>query len=109
MRWQGRRESENVEDRRGMGGGFGGFGGGYPGGGMRFPIGRGGGLVDARSRQGMRRSPSLTPCRNVCVQRQKTLTIINKPTLAAAMLATKTAPAAMSLASLTSGAVSGCK
>lgn len=45
MRWQGRRESENVEDRRGMGGGgLGGFGGGYPGGGMRFPIGRGGGI-----------------------------------------------------------------
>jgi hypothetical protein len=45
MRWQGRRESENVEDRRGAGGGLGGFGGGYPGGGgMRFPIGRGGGL-----------------------------------------------------------------
>ncbi len=44
MRWQGRRESENVEDRRGTGGGFGGFGGGYSGSGMRFPIGRGGGL-----------------------------------------------------------------
>jgi predicted metalloprotease len=45
MRWQGRRESENVEDRRGMdGGGFGGLGGGLPGGGMRFPIGRGGGI-----------------------------------------------------------------
>jgi len=43
MRWQGRRESENVEDRRGMGGGL---GGGYSGGGgMRFPIGGGrGGL-----------------------------------------------------------------
>src|SRR5580765_3110606 len=47
MRWQGRRESENVEDRRGEGGGggVGGFGGGLPGGGgMRFPIGRGGGI-----------------------------------------------------------------
>jgi predicted metalloprotease len=47
MRWQGRRESENVEDRRGegSGGGFGGIGGGLPGGGgMRFPIGRGGGV-----------------------------------------------------------------
>ena len=44
MRWQGRRESDNVEDRRGMGGGFGGFGGGSPGGGLRFPIGRGGGI-----------------------------------------------------------------
>ncbi len=40
MLWQGRRESENVEDRRGMDGG-GGFGG-YPGGGMGIPIGRGG-------------------------------------------------------------------
>ncbi len=43
MRWQGRRESGNVEDRRGAGGGFGGFGGG----GFRVPIGggrRGGGL-----------------------------------------------------------------
>jgi len=39
MRWQGGRESENVEDRRGQGGG--GFGGGgLPGGGIR--IGRGG-------------------------------------------------------------------
>src|SRR5262245_21450003 len=42
MRWQGRRESGNVEDRRGSGGGFGGFGGGSPGGGgLRFPIGGG--------------------------------------------------------------------
>ncbi|MCG5243094.1 KPN_02809 family neutral zinc metallopeptidase [Azospirillum doebereinerae] len=42
MRWQGGRESENVEDRRGQGGlgGGGGFGGGLPGGGIR--IGRGG-------------------------------------------------------------------
>ena len=46
MRWQGRRESGNVEDRRGTGGGFGGFGGGSPGGGgMRFPIGRGRGGI----------------------------------------------------------------
>ena len=46
MRWQGRRESENVEDRRGTGGGFGGFGGGsLGGGGLRFPVGGGrGGL-----------------------------------------------------------------
>jgi len=43
MLWQGRRESENVEDRRGLGG-SGGVGGGYPGGGIRFPIGRGGGI-----------------------------------------------------------------
>jgi predicted metalloprotease len=45
MLWQGRRESENVEDRRGIDGGgqgdSGGFGG-YPGGGMRIPVGRGG-------------------------------------------------------------------
>jgi hypothetical protein len=45
MRWQGRRESENVEDRRGTDGGgmgdSGGFGG-YSGGGMRIPVGRGG-------------------------------------------------------------------
>ncbi|GGD07881.1 KPN_02809 family neutral zinc metallopeptidase [Aureimonas glaciei] len=39
MRWTGRRQSDNIEDRRGGGGGFG-------GGGMRTPIraGRGGGL-----------------------------------------------------------------
>jgi predicted metalloprotease len=42
MRWRGRRESSNVEDRRGAGGGFrGGFGGG--GSPIRIPIGRGGG------------------------------------------------------------------
>ena len=45
MRWRGQRESENVEDRRGQGGGFG-FP--FPGGGMRFPSGgsggRGGGI-----------------------------------------------------------------
>lgn len=41
MRWRGRRESGNVEDRRGGGGDFGGgFGGGSP---FRIPIGRGGG------------------------------------------------------------------
>ncbi len=41
MRWRGQRESENVEDRRGQGGGF-----GFPfpgGGGMRFPGGSSGG------------------------------------------------------------------
>jgi predicted metalloprotease len=42
MRWQGRRESDNVEARRGMGGGIGGGFGGYPGGGFRVPVGRGG-------------------------------------------------------------------
>ena len=46
MRWRGERESENVEDRRGEGGG--GFGFPMPGGGgMRFPGGggaRGGGI-----------------------------------------------------------------
>lgn len=44
MRWRGERESENVEDRRGEGGGFG-FP--FPGGGMRFPSGgsgQGGGI-----------------------------------------------------------------
>ncbi len=45
MRWRGQRESENVEDRRGEGGGFG-FP--FPGGGVRFPSGgsggRGGGI-----------------------------------------------------------------
>ena len=44
MRWRGQRESENVEDRRGEGGGFG-FP--FPGGGSRFPSsggGRGGGI-----------------------------------------------------------------
>ena len=39
MRWRGQRESQNVEDRRGQGGG--GFP--FPGGGMRFPSGGGGG------------------------------------------------------------------
>ena len=39
MRWRGQRESQNVEDRRGQGGG--GFP--FPGGGMRFPSGCGGG------------------------------------------------------------------
>ena len=38
MRWQGRRQSENIEDRRGGGGGFGGRGGG-----MRIPVRAGGG------------------------------------------------------------------
>src|SRR3990172_8867652 len=44
MRWRGQRESENVEDRRGEGGGFG-FP--FPRGGARFPSsggGRGGGI-----------------------------------------------------------------
>jgi len=43
MLWKGRRQSDNVEDRRGGGGGAGGGGGpfGGPGGGMRIPIGRG--------------------------------------------------------------------
>ena len=46
MRWKGRRQSSNIEDRRGAGGGF----GRIPRGGIRFPagrtvrIGRGGGL-----------------------------------------------------------------
>ncbi len=34
MEWQGRRESGNIEDRRGMGGGTGGLGGGFRGGGF---------------------------------------------------------------------------
>ncbi|MCV5978689.1 neutral zinc metallopeptidase, partial [Escherichia coli] len=39
MRWQGRRESDNVEDRRGQSGSpFGGGGGG----GFRLPRGKGG-------------------------------------------------------------------
>jgi uncharacterized protein len=45
MRWRGQRESENVEDRRDEGGGFG-FP--FPGGGVRFPSGgegRGGGGI----------------------------------------------------------------
>jgi len=43
MRWKGRRESDNIEDRRSSGGGIfpGGFGRG--GGQMRLPVGRGGG------------------------------------------------------------------
>jgi predicted metalloprotease len=43
MLWKGRRQSDNIEDRRGEGGGF---GGGNPfgqGGGFRIPIGRGAG------------------------------------------------------------------
>lgn len=52
MLWKGRRQSDNIEDRRSDGGGFpGGFGGdgGGPGqgGGFRIPIGRtagGGGI-----------------------------------------------------------------
>ncbi len=50
MRWQGRRESENVEDRRDDDGGYdggGGFGLPFPGGGgggFQIPMGQGGGL-----------------------------------------------------------------
>ena len=49
MRWQGRRESENVEDRRDDGGGYdggGGFGLPFPdsGGGLPIPTGQGGGI-----------------------------------------------------------------
>ncbi len=50
MRWQGRRESENVEDRREEGGGYddgggGGFGSPFPGGGgFQIPMGQGGGV-----------------------------------------------------------------
>ncbi|RLM13630.1 hypothetical protein BIY27_10205 [Gibbsiella quercinecans] len=40
MRWQGRRESDNVEDRRGQSSGIGGGGGG-----LRVPVGGKGGLV----------------------------------------------------------------
>ena len=40
MEWRGRRESNNIEDRRGSGGGFGGGGGG-----MRIPIRAGGGGI----------------------------------------------------------------
>ena len=42
MRWQGRRQSSNIEDRRGDAG-AGGFGGASPRIGMRMPGGRGGG------------------------------------------------------------------
>ncbi|MEJ1160406.1 KPN_02809 family neutral zinc metallopeptidase [Prosthecomicrobium sp. N25] len=48
MRWEGREESSNVEDRRGEGGGFdtgGGFGGGLGGGGLGMPINLGGGGI----------------------------------------------------------------
>ena len=48
MRWKGRRQSSNVEDRRNDGGGLGRSGGGFGrGGGMRIPVGRsvgGGGI-----------------------------------------------------------------
>lgn len=49
MRWRGRRQSSNIEDRRGAGGGFGrgGFGGGL--GGFRIPMGRGRGRVGRRA------------------------------------------------------------
>ena len=47
MQWKGRRQSTNIEDRRGEGGLGGGMGGGFggpgPGGGMRIPIRAGGG------------------------------------------------------------------
>jgi predicted metalloprotease len=44
MRWRGRRQSENVEDTRGQGGGFGrGMPGGLGGRQVRLPMGRGGG------------------------------------------------------------------
>ena len=53
MRWQGRRESENVEDRRDEGGAYedgGGGGSGFPfpgggGGGFQIPMGQGGGGI----------------------------------------------------------------
>ncbi len=45
MRWQGRRQSDNVEDQRGDSGGIGGGqGGGFGGGGPGFRVVRGGGL-----------------------------------------------------------------
>jgi uncharacterized protein len=51
MRWQGRRESENVEDRRDEEGGYDGGGGGFRlpfpgggGGGFQIPMGQGGGV-----------------------------------------------------------------
>ncbi|MFI3904833.1 neutral zinc metallopeptidase [Ochrobactrum sp. S1502_03] len=44
MRWQGRRQSDNVEDVRGQQGGGGGFSGGGMGGGPGFRIMRGGGI-----------------------------------------------------------------
>jgi predicted metalloprotease len=47
MRWKGRRESSNIEDRRGAGGGLGGLGGG-----MRFPGGLGGGMGGGGMRRG---------------------------------------------------------
>lgn len=40
MRWRGRRESSNIEDRRGQGG----YSAGFPGGGMRIPVGGKGGI-----------------------------------------------------------------
>jgi predicted metalloprotease len=46
MRWKGRRQSGNIEDRRGMGGGFGRMGG------MRFPGGLGGGMGGGGMRRG---------------------------------------------------------
>jgi len=42
MRWRGRRESSNVSDQRGRGGGFPGMNRGIP---VRLPIGRGGGGI----------------------------------------------------------------
>ncbi len=44
MLWKGRRQSSNIEDRRGMGGGM--------GGGMRFPGGLGGGMGGGGMRRG---------------------------------------------------------
>ena len=42
MKWRGRRQSSNIDDRRGQGGGIGPPGRGASGPGMRIPVGRGG-------------------------------------------------------------------
>ncbi len=51
MKWQGREQSSNIEDRRGEGGG-GGLGGGFGGGLGSNPFGRGGGIQLPSGRSG---------------------------------------------------------
>src|ERR1041384_3332587 len=48
MRLDNERPSDNIEDRRGQGGGFG-FPGGGGGGGFRVPMGRGGGGISLQT------------------------------------------------------------
>ena len=53
MKWQGREESSNIEDRRGQPGGGGGLGGGFGGGGLGGGLGGGGLRIPIGGRGGM--------------------------------------------------------